>query len=226
MERVIAYIDGFNLYFGLKSKGWRRYYWLNVQMLARNLLKPHQRLLITKYLTARITGAPQKEKRQSTYIEALETLSKFQIFYGEYKTNPRECPTRGCENEVPNEKATDVNIAVEMLKDAYQDEFDVALLVSADSDPVPPIKTVRELLPGKRVVVACPPGRYSTALTESASNSLVIGRNKIAKSLFPPRIKKADGYILRCPRSWKQEENRGHGQSFIDTNGHLSQSDP
>lgn len=25
--RVIAYIDGFNLYFGLKSKGWKRYYW-------------------------------------------------------------------------------------------------------------------------------------------------------------------------------------------------------
>ena len=203
MERVIAYVDGFNLYFGLKSKGWRRYYWLNVQMLAQNLLKPNQRLLFTKYFTARITGAPQKERRQSTYIEALETLSKFRVFYGEYKTNPRECPRCGCENEVPNEKATDVNIAVEMLKDAYQDEFDVALLISADSDLVPPVKTVRELFPGKRVVVACPPDRYSADLTQSASNSLVIGRNKIAKSLFPQRIKKADGYILRCPPSWK-----------------------
>ncbi len=29
MDRVIVYIDGFNLYFGLKSKGWRRYFWLN-----------------------------------------------------------------------------------------------------------------------------------------------------------------------------------------------------
>ena len=27
-ERVIAYIDGFNLYFGLKAKGWRQFYWL------------------------------------------------------------------------------------------------------------------------------------------------------------------------------------------------------
>ncbi|MBP7766428.1 MAG: hypothetical protein KA113_14680, partial [Syntrophaceae bacterium] len=41
-ERVIAYIDGFNLYFGLKSKGWRRYYWLNLQALMRNLIKPYQ----------------------------------------------------------------------------------------------------------------------------------------------------------------------------------------
>ena len=40
MPRVIAYIDGFNLYFGLKSQGWQRYFWLNVQSLATNLLKP------------------------------------------------------------------------------------------------------------------------------------------------------------------------------------------
>jgi hypothetical protein len=53
------------------------------------------------------------------------------------------------------------------------------------------------------VVVASPPGRYSASLANSASNSLIIGRRKIAKSLFPEDIKKADGYILRCPSLWK-----------------------
>jgi len=38
--RVIAYIDGFNLYFGLKSKGWKRYYWLDLSELCLRLLKP------------------------------------------------------------------------------------------------------------------------------------------------------------------------------------------
>ena len=33
VERVIAYIDGFNLYFGLKSKGWKRYYWRDLERL-------------------------------------------------------------------------------------------------------------------------------------------------------------------------------------------------
>ena len=55
MERVIAYIDGFNLYYGLKSSGWRRYYWLNIQRLVQNLLKPNQRLILTKYFTSRIS---------------------------------------------------------------------------------------------------------------------------------------------------------------------------
>jgi uncharacterized LabA/DUF88 family protein len=205
MERVIAYIDGFNLYFGLKSKGWRRYYWLDIQMLAQNLLKSNQRLLLTKYFTARIAGPPDKEKRQSTYIEALGTLSMFQIFYGKYQLTPRQCSQCGFQDEVPNEKMTDVNIAVEILKDAYQDQFDVALLISADSDLVPPVKTVRELFPNKRVIVASPPGRYSIGLAKSSSKSFVISRRNIAKSLLPEEIKKADGYILRCPPLWKQE---------------------
>ena len=37
-RRVIAYIDGFNLYFGLKQSGRQRYYRLDVHKLAGNLL--------------------------------------------------------------------------------------------------------------------------------------------------------------------------------------------
>jgi hypothetical protein len=32
---VIAYIDGFNLYHGLREKGWKWAYWLNLQALMR-----------------------------------------------------------------------------------------------------------------------------------------------------------------------------------------------
>jgi hypothetical protein len=203
MERVVAYVDGFNLYFGLRSKGWKRYYWLNIQALAQNLLKPGQALVSTKYFTARIVGPPDKQERQSTYIEALGTLSEFDIFYGRYQLNPRQCSQCGFQDEVPNEKMTDVNIAVEILKDAYQNRFDVALLISADSDLVPPVKVVAELFPAKRMVVASPPGRYSASLADSANSSFVIGRGKVAKSVFPDEVRKADGYILRRPTLWK-----------------------
>lgn len=91
MERVIIYIDGFNLYFGLKSKGWQRYYWLNLQKLAQNLLTKNQQLITTKYFTSRISKPPEKSRRQATYIEALETLDNFRIFYGHYLINTIEC---------------------------------------------------------------------------------------------------------------------------------------
>jgi hypothetical protein len=46
MERVIAYVDGFNLYFGLKEAGYERYLWLDVFRLARNILNPSTRTLV------------------------------------------------------------------------------------------------------------------------------------------------------------------------------------
>jgi len=203
VKRVIAYVDGFNLYFGLKEKGWRQFYWLNIQLLVQNLLKSGQQLIVTKYFTARIIGSPDKEKRQSTFIEALETLSDFKILYGKYQLNPRYCQNCGFQDKVPNEKMTDVNIAVEMFSDAFKDKFDVALLVSADSDVTPPVRSIKQMFPHKYIVVAFPPKRYSTELTNVADARLHINRAILARSVFPDKIKKADGFVLQCPATWK-----------------------
>jgi uncharacterized LabA/DUF88 family protein len=202
-KRVIAYIDGFNLYFGLRSAGWKRYYWLNLQTLARNLLKADQELVFTKYFTSRVSYPTEKERRQSTFIEALETLSDFRIYYGHYQANPQRCSK--CNNKViiPNEKMTDVNIAVEMLSDAYQDLFDVALLISADSDLTAPILAIKNLFPQKRVIVGFPPQRYSAQLQKLAHGFIQIGRANLAKSVFPDEVQKADGFVLQRPTEWK-----------------------
>lgn len=206
IERVIAYIDGFNLYFGLKSKGWRRYYWLNLQALAGNLLKPYQVLNKTKYFTARISGSPDKQKRQTTYIEALGTLSNFEIIYGKYQLNPRNCKKCNFFEQVPSEKMTDVNIAVELMSDAFLDQYDVAYLLSADSDLTHVITRIRSLFPEKKIVIAFPPGRYSKDLANRARFSFPVGRAELAKSLFPPEVTKPDGYILKCPDLWARKD--------------------
>ena len=203
MNRVIAYIDGFNLYFGLREKGWRRFYWLNVQLLVQNLLKFNQELVMTKYFTSRIIGSPDKEKRQSTFIEALETLPNLEIFYGKYQLNPRECLHCGFKNQVPNEKMTDVNIAVEMLSDAVKGKFDTALLLSADSDLVPLIRAIKNTFTQKRIVVAFPPARWSVELQSVAHAFFTIGRVNLTRSLFPDQVKKADGFILQRPLTWR-----------------------
>jgi len=50
-KKVIAYVDGFNLYFGLRESHLKRFYWLNIKALAQNLLKGNQQLIFTKYFT-------------------------------------------------------------------------------------------------------------------------------------------------------------------------------
>jgi uncharacterized LabA/DUF88 family protein len=201
-ERTIVYIDGFNLYFGLKTKSWKRFYWLNVKELANNILQPPQALIKTKYFTSRITFPPDKAKRQGTFIEALETLTDFEIFYGKYQSNSKTCNRCGNIEMVPNEKMTDVNIAVEMLADAFQNLFDTAILVSADSDLTAPIKKIKRLYTNKRIVLGFPPERHSFALKQISDGSFTIGRKTLAKSVFPDKVTKKDGFVLIKPVEW------------------------
>ncbi len=48
VERVTLYVDGFNLYFGLRSRKLQRYLWLNLHTLGTSLLNPRQQLLQIK----------------------------------------------------------------------------------------------------------------------------------------------------------------------------------
>lgn len=54
--RVISYIDGFNLYFGLRANDWRKYMWLDLTKLSEALLLNNQALQHTKYFTSRVRG--------------------------------------------------------------------------------------------------------------------------------------------------------------------------
>jgi uncharacterized LabA/DUF88 family protein len=201
-ERVIAYVDGFNLYFGMKQSGHNDILWLDIQKLILNLLRPNQELLFTKYFTSRIRNDPPKEKRQKAYIEALETLKDCKIFYGQYQSQIEECRKCGHTYPYSNEKMTDVNIAVEILTDAYSDEFDTAFLITGDSDLIPPINAVHNLFKGKRVFVAFPPNRYNVSVNHAAKGSMIIGRKKLKDSQLEDKIIKEDGYILERPPAW------------------------
>jgi uncharacterized LabA/DUF88 family protein len=203
MERVVAYVDGFNLYYGLRDKRWKWFYWLNIQSMVQNLLKPNQALVSTKYFTTVIKRPPDKQKRQAVFLEALRTLSDFKIFYGHWLSNPVTCRKCGHTYEVHHEKMTDVNIAVELMSDAFQDHLDVALLVSADSDLVGPVKAIRGLFPRKRVVIAFPPKRISAALKAAAHGHTFIGRNVLSKSILPDKVVKPDGFVLSRPPEWR-----------------------
>lgn len=201
IERVIVYVDGFNLYFGMKEAGYENCKWLDIDCLVNNLLRPNQELQKIKYFTSRVSNNPEKQKRQTTYIEALETKN-IKVFYGHYQSDRVEC--KRCGNIWPsyNEKMTDVNIATQMIIDAYKDNYDMAMLVSGDSDLVPPMKAIHENFNNKRVFVAFPPKRHNSSVSLAAKGSLMIGRKKLVDSQFPDEVQKRDGYKLRKPSDW------------------------
>jgi NYN domain len=201
--RVVAYVDGLSLYHGLRDRGWRRYYWLNAQALAQNLLKPGQQLAATKYFTARATGPAGPRQGQVALLEALSSLRNLHVYYGKYHANPAGLRAGTSRPAAPHEKSSDVNLAVELLSDAVENAFDTALIISADSDLYPALKACRRLFPDKRIVVAFPPRRVSEALKQVSHAYLHIGRDKLARSLLPPELPRLDGYVLKRPVSWR-----------------------
>jgi uncharacterized LabA/DUF88 family protein len=202
-NRVITYIDGFNLYYGMKQGGLNRFYWLDLRVLALHLLQPpQQKLAGVKYFTARVSNPLDKRKRQSDYLEALETHSGIVPFLGNFHSNDVECFACGHRWPKFEEKMTDVNVATEMLTDAFQGLYDTALLISGDSDLVPPIRAIRKLFPELRVVVAFPPNRYSKNLANTAHGHLFIDEPTLGRSQLPHEVVKPGGFVLKRPPSW------------------------
>jgi uncharacterized LabA/DUF88 family protein len=196
-----AYIDGFNLYFGLKEKGWKQYYWMDVEKLCLNLLRKNQYLKTVHYFTSRIRGDSRKQKRQTIFLEALQVSGVVPI-KGKYRINDFTCNKCKKLHKIPAEKMTDVGLAVQMLVDGYSNAYDAALVISGDTDLIPVIKAIKRHFHNKRVIMAFPPERYKSDFEGIADDCWIIGERACRESQLPDIVVKPDGYELKRPIEW------------------------
>lgn len=133
-QRVIVYIDGYNLYYGLRSAYGIRYKWLDLQAFSESLLRPDMTLVAVKYFTAITKNTAGSRQRQEIYLKALQThCDKLEIHYGRFLSKPQKCRKCGERYISFEEKKTDVNVACQILNDAHLDYFDCCYIVSGDS---------------------------------------------------------------------------------------------
>lgn len=153
--RTYIYIDGFNLYYGL-LKG-TAYKWLDLKKLCGLLLDTSQNeILKIKYFTALVKPRTQnslQHVRQQTYLRALKTVPEIDTIKGKFLTHEVNMPLADGSGYVKviktEEKQSDVNIAVHMLNDAYKDKYDLAILISNDSDLSEALRIIKEELQKK-----------------------------------------------------------------------------
>jgi uncharacterized LabA/DUF88 family protein len=201
-KKVIFYIDGFNFYFGLRSKKWRKYYWLDMVKFCEQFLKPHQELIEVNYFSA-IQKNKAKANRQDLFFSANRKNLKFNLYLGNFME--KTINNNGIEFKTFEEKQTDVHIAVKMIRDVVLEKCDISVLISADSDLTPPIDFIREYKPKHKIFIYYPPNRFSYDLKNKADGVLTLHNfeHRFENSQLPNEIVLNNGYKIVRPEKWK-----------------------
>ena len=98
------------------------------------------------------------------------------------------------------EKGSDVNLATHLLLDGFENEYDMAVVITNDSDLKLPIEKVRTSL-GKVIGVYDPSRNRSFELNRAATWYRRLREGPLKASLFPPMLRDQRGAITK-PAGW------------------------
>jgi uncharacterized LabA/DUF88 family protein len=203
VRRVIAYVDGFNLYHGMHERFRRTYNWLDVEGLARQLVRRDERLVGVRYFTARVRRGRGGRLRQNRYLEALAAHCPLvKIVEGRFQEKTITCLSCRSRWVTYEEKESDVNMAITIVEDGARNRYDTALIVSADSDLSPAIRAVRRLRPESCLVAAFPPRRHSDELSRHVDRTVHVDRTMLRRAQLPDEVVTSNGIKLTRPAYW------------------------
>jgi uncharacterized LabA/DUF88 family protein len=219
--RANVYIDGFNLYHGCfddhrNRPHWRQYRWLDLDALSRKLCR-QDLINRIRYFTALVDpypSNPNNRTRQLTYLRALHTIPHLSVHLGRFATNEKERPLAVPHAPRPTpvvplqmvpiiereEKGSDVNLASYLLVDAFKQEYDLAVVISNDSDLAEPIRLVRSEF-GLKVRIVNPRKFLAYDLRGIADFYSNIKFGMLQQSQFPSTMTDATG-PFRKPARW------------------------
>lgn len=136
MSRAIVFIDGNNFYFRLKElssqiDGKFSLLDFNFRSFGEWLIKPNTLVEIRYYIGA-LKRQHNNEKSEKMYADQQKLIGKLQqqnisIIFGQLIQHP---------DKTFHEKGVDVRLAVEMIRFAREDKYDLAYLLSSDTDLV------------------------------------------------------------------------------------------
>ena len=256
-KRVIAYVDGFNLYYTtIKPSKIAGIKWLDIKALCASFLKENEELVGVKYFSALLSTKSKNDRdkgenerrrqaakaRQEVYWGALQG-SGVRIYQGSFSEKPVKAleksvkylkkqinalieqghlsdeEVNALEKQMENmprytweEKKTDVNLAIEMVLDGAYNNYDTALLVSADADFIPATKKVRAMnkkIPAmrKKVIILRPVEKKTQDATEQENMQkggiIELSPSDCKKHLLPATVRYEDKpYTI--PKKWKK----------------------
>lgn len=184
-KQVIAFIDGFNLYHSIQNdKALHKYKWLDLNRLVQGFPTSKEHLEEIRYFTAYTDWNPARKSRHHTCVKALEG-SGVKVIFGQFVERERTslvpcghpCSTSSTKSTCGKkftsheEKKTDVNIAVGILKVCITGSCDSIYLLTGDNDIVPALEAVKSLFPAIDVRVLLPIRASAKKMMEMCSKN-------------------------------------------------------
>lgn len=209
--RAMVYVDGFNLYFGvLKERPATK--WLDLQSFMDSL-RINEEVKGIRYFTALVDPhkhtSPTRD-RQKRYHQALSSCQRVEVIHGKYQLRGVNCRARCRETyEVPEEKKTDVGIAVRMISDVIDGLLDRLILISGDSDLEPAVAWIRTRYPAIKITVYIPqsPGdttpRRNDTYRSMGVDAKPLPTGEIHRFQFPNTVELGSGRRVERPREWR-----------------------
>lgn len=176
-KRVMMYIDSSNFYFHSKKL-------LNSKILKFNWAKLIQKI-IEKCMDGKYydfekanyyAGLPDPRvdndayHKQKNFLNAIDSVRYIKVKTGYILKNTK--------TGNHNEKGIDVMLAIDLLTDAVDNNYDTAILVSGDGDFKYSIDVVKQY--GKRVIVCVPRGVTCEALKQSADEIVFMTKEDLS----------------------------------------------
>ena len=205
MKRILFFVDGFNVYHALDDDPkYHKYKWLDSSTLAKRFVSKQNQIVGIFYFTAYAHWNPAKTARHQLLVRALMATG-VKVVFGKFKSRDHEC--RLCKGTYSTfeEKQTDVNIAIKLFQSAINNDFDIAIIVSGDSDLTPAIEAVKATFPAKQIGLVVPIGRRAKELTSVCDFRIKMKEMHLKTSQFPDTIvlDPAKNIVLQRPPSWR-----------------------
>jgi len=214
--RARAYIDGLNLFYG-SLKGHPERKWLDIVGMIESL-RPDDKIDVVRYFTAPVSGKFDQAcpQRQDTYMRALRgahALERLTILPGRFRSHPVEMPLVTPPANGPRfatvwkteEKGSDVNLASYLLLDGFDGLYDLAVVVSNDSDLKEPIRIANERFAPVHIVR--PNNNYLTEMASAAASYTSLPVAVILTNQLPSVVKLANGKTVTRPLDWTPHSN-------------------
>ena len=202
--RANVYVDGFNLYYGIRR--WQGSRWLDLGALCTRLF-PNDDIHRIRYFTARVKGKadPGSPIRQQAYLAALRTVPGLTIHFGTFLANETRMPLAFPSHWMApvlktEEKGSDVNLATHLLLDVFDHDCEMAVVFTNDSDLHVPIRVVQEPPASIPVWVINPHPVRSNRL--KPTHHLDLHKADVVASQFPDVLQSRKGKEIRKPPRW------------------------